>query len=166
MQTQLSPSPLVIVAHEFREIQLKAAEEDEPKGSLGLKFNRKWGPSEDDPLKWILELTVDFGAGKNQEEAPYNGLMKIEGIFEIHQDYPEAKRDSLIKVTGASILYGACREMLANLTARSSHGIISLPSVSFIERPAKKTTGAKTATKKTTKKAARKKGAKKSARKK
>jgi preprotein translocase subunit SecB len=132
---QLSPSPLSIVAHEFREIQVKAAEEDQPKGTLGLKFNRKWGASDNDPLNWILELTVEFGGDQGEAKAPYAGLMRIEGIFNIHKDYPEDKRDSLIRVTGASILYGACREMLANLTARSSHGIISLPSVSFISTP-------------------------------
>ena len=149
---QLSPSPLSIVAHEFREIQVKAAEEDKPKGTLGLKFNRKWGASDNDPLNWILELTVEFGGDQGEAKAPYAGLMRIEGMFKIHKDYPEDKRDSLIKVTGASILYGACREMLANLTARSSHGIISLPSVSFIsapsaseKTPAKKPTAQKTA---------------------
>lgn len=133
MQTQLNPSPLKIVAHEFREILFKANESDDPKGSLGLKFNRKWGPSEQDPLQWILLLTVDFSDEKTIAEAPYHGLIRIEGIFEIHKDYPEEKRDSLIKITGASILYGACREMLANLTARSSYGMISLPSISFLE---------------------------------
>jgi preprotein translocase subunit SecB len=132
---QLSPSPLSIVAHEFREIQIKAAEEDQPKGSLGLNFNRKWGAIDNDPLNWILELTVEFGGDQVEAKAPYAGLMRIEGIFKINKDYPEDKRDSLIRVTGASILYGACREMLANLTARSSHGMISLPSVSFISAP-------------------------------
>ena len=29
------------------------------------------------------------------------------------------------------MLYGACREMLANLSARSTHGMSTLPSVSF-----------------------------------
>ena len=37
----------------------------------------------------------------------------------------------LIRVTATSILYGACREMIANFTARSLHGILSLPSISF-----------------------------------
>jgi preprotein translocase subunit SecB len=134
---QLNPSPISIIAHEFREIKVKAAEEDKPQGSLSLKFNRKWGASENDPLKWILELTVEFGGDDVKAQAPYEGLMVIEGLFEIHKAYPEEKRDSLIKVTGASILYGACREMLANLTARSAHGIISLPSVSFIEAASK-----------------------------
>jgi hypothetical protein len=38
---------------------------------------------------------------------------------------------NLIRVTATSILYGACREMIANFTARSLHGILSLPSISF-----------------------------------
>lgn len=36
-----------------------------------------------------------------------------------------------IRVNATSILYGACREMIANFTARSLHGILSLPSISF-----------------------------------
>ena len=35
------------------------------------------------------------------------------------------------RVTTTSIQYEACREMIANFTARSLHGILSLPSISF-----------------------------------
>lgn len=138
MQTQLSPSPLAIRSHEFREIHLEVAEEDDPQAPLSLDFNREWGCSQTDPLNWMLELTVAFGGEKETDKVPYRGKIRAVGYFQIHKAYPEQDRESLIRITGASILYGACREMLANLTARSSHGMISLPSISFIERPAKK----------------------------
>ena len=54
------------------------------------------------------------------------------GPFIVADQYPAEKVSDLIKITGASILYGACREMLANLTARGPHGMVSLPSVSFM----------------------------------
>ena len=59
-------------------------------------------------------------------------MLRIAGYFVVHEKYPTLKIKDLIEVTGASILYGACREMLANLTARGSHGVVSLPSVSFV----------------------------------
>ena len=150
MPTPLSPSPLTIRAHEFREIHFEVAEEEDPQAPLSLDFHRDCGVSQTDPLDWMLELTVAFGAEKEDDKVPYSGRIRIAGYFHIAEAYPEKNRESLIRVTGASILYGACREMLANLTARSSHGMISLPSISFIERPKKK------AAKKATKKAARK----------
>ena len=55
------------------------------------------------------------------------------------EGYTVGAADELVNVTGASMLYGACREMLANLTARSTHGMSTLPSVSFgSTRPAAK----------------------------
>ncbi len=161
MPTQLSPSPLAIRAHEFREIHLDVADEENPQAPLSLDFNRTWGASQTDPLDWMLELTVAFGPGKKTDQVPYTGRIRAVGYFRIHEAYPEKNRESLICITGASILYGACREMLANLTARSSHGMISLPSISFIERPAKKQ-AAPTVAKTAARKATAKKKAKKS----
>ncbi|MCP5531972.1 MAG: protein-export chaperone SecB [Akkermansiaceae bacterium] len=134
MPTPLNPSPLAIRAHEFLEIHLEATDCDDPDAPLTLDFNRKWGQSENDPLDWMAELTVRFGGEGDDDKVPYRGVIRAAGYFRIAKAYPEQNRETLIKVTGASILYGACREMLANLTARSSHGMISLPSVSFIER--------------------------------
>jgi len=133
MQTPLSPSPLRILRHDFLEISVEASEAEEPNAPLGIKLNRHWGPSSDDPLRWRLTLTVRFGGEDENDMEPYRGRLRAVGVFEIAEAYPEDKRDSLIGITGASILYGACREMLANLTARGPHGMISLPSISFIE---------------------------------
>jgi len=50
------------------------------------------------------------------------------------------------------MLYGACREMLANLSARSTHGMSTLPSVSFANsKTAESRPAARKAAKKITK---------------
>ena len=134
MRTQLRPSPLSILNHEFLEIVLKASETEIAEAPLSLDFNREWGPSSNDPLEWKLSLTVRFGTEDEEEFVPYRGLLRIVGYFRINEGFPEARRDELIRITGASILYGACREMLANLTARTPHGMISLPSISFVDQ--------------------------------
>ena len=139
MPTPLRSSPLAIRGHEFLEVHLKATGNREPTAPLSIDLNRRWGASEADPLDWMLELTVTFGGENESDQVPYQGMIRAVGNFRIAEDYPENNRDSLIRVTGASILYGACREMLANLTARSAHGMISLPSVSFLAQPARKT---------------------------
>ncbi|MGB0992222.1 MAG: hypothetical protein ACPG32_07105 [Akkermansiaceae bacterium] len=153
MPKQPKPSPLRILNHEFTTIELHASDAPDPSGELELTTDRRFGIASDDELQRYCELTIIFGSIKDGQPAPYSGKITAAGVFQISEDYTEQRRDQLIEVTAVSILYGACREMLANLTARSSHGLLSLPSVSFYD-PTSKT--AKKATRKTAKKAAKK----------
>lgn len=131
----LNPSPLELKAHHFRIVEVKARDEHDPQCScdeskIPLGFHRVYGSAQDDDLFWRLQLTVDFG--KDSEGfSRYHGKLMIEGYFRIAAAFE--RREDLIKVTGASMLYGACREMLANITARGPHKMLVLPSISFIE---------------------------------
>jgi preprotein translocase subunit SecB len=126
-------SPLRILKHEFIRLQLVAAPEpDEAKDPISVTIGRDPREFPGRENVWDLDLTLQFGASGPDEKAPYSGELVIRGSFEIEKDYPLENRLRLIKVTGASILYGACREMLANLTARSSRGIMFLPSITFV----------------------------------
>ena len=88
-------------------------------------------PHPDEERNWMVDLTVEFGSSKKGEEAPYSGKVSARGWFVIAKGFPEERHSDLIEVTAASILYGTCREALANFTARSVHGILSIPSVTF-----------------------------------
>jgi len=110
----------------------------------------------EDGRKWIVELHISLGnSAETRNPPPYEGLVRIRGFFEVHADYPNDPR-RLIEITGASILYGAAREMLANMTARSSNGIVSLPSVAFHWEPDKKSATKKRAAPKKRKKTVKK----------
>jgi preprotein translocase subunit SecB len=128
----LRASPLQIEKHEFLDIEVHAADSDDAHTSLPLEINRNFARHDTDPLRWRVELTVRFGGETDGKPSVYSGRLRIAGYFLVHEKYPAQKIKELIEVTGASILYGACREMLANLTARGSHGVVSLPSVSFV----------------------------------
>lgn len=146
MQSQLKASPLIIEHHVFRSIQVDAAEVDTPQGPHSLRTRRRIERNHEDPRRWMMILTVEFDAAKEGEATPYTGMISVQGWFTIAEGYPEEKQSVLIEVTAASILYGACREMLASYTARSVHGILSIPSVSFepITRPEITKSSAKT----------------------
>lgn len=135
MTTPVQPlraSPLQIERHEFLDVEVHATESDESHTSLPLSINRILAQHDGDSLRWRLELTVRFGGDKDGKPSVYSGMLRIAGYFHVHEKFPPEKRCQLIEVTGASILYGACREMLANLTARGAHGVVSLPSISFV----------------------------------
>jgi preprotein translocase subunit SecB len=97
-----------------------------------------------------LILRVELGSSTPDQESPYSANLTIEGEFEVLDGYTAGSPEELVNITGASMLYGACREMLANLTARSTHGMSTLPSVSFgSPSPAPKVAAKKAGAKKT-----------------
>ena len=129
----LNTSPLWLHGHRFTEVSMKASGQEDPQGGFALKTNRSLRGHAENPRKYLLILTVDLGSSTPDQESPYTAILTVEGEFEVAEGYPADARDELVNVTGASMLYGACREMLANLTARSIHGMSTLPSVSFAE---------------------------------
>lgn len=151
MPKQPKNSPLTILNHEFTVIELRADKSPDPTGELELITDIKLGKTKDDELLRHCELNVEFCSADENKPAPYSGNICVSGTFRIADTYAELRRDQLIEVTATSILYGACREMLANLTARSIHGMLSLPSVSFYDpakAPVKKAAAKKVAAKK------------------
>lgn len=131
-QLLLRASPLQIERHEFLDIEIHATDSADTHSSLPLEIARAYARHDSDPLRWRVELNLRFGGDVDGKPSVYSGMLRIAGYFVIHKKYPEEKIKSLIEVTASSILYGSCREMLANLTARSVHGVVSLPSISFV----------------------------------
>jgi preprotein translocase subunit SecB len=138
MAQPLNASPIQIERHEFLDIEVHAAKDREAHTSLPLRMDRSFFPHTSDPLRCCVEMTIVFGGETEGKPSVYSGMLRIKGFFRIHEKYPAEKRQQLFAVTGSSILYGACREMLANLTARGTHGVVSLPSVSFMPPAPKK----------------------------
>lgn len=128
-------SPLILLGHRFHAFECVASEEEEPKGPLSLTTSPFRHQLNEGELRWAVGLEVKFGPKDSEKPAAYRGLIRVSGNFEIHQGFPEKDREGLLQVTATSILYGACREMLANFTARSVHGMLSLPSISFQAKP-------------------------------
>lgn len=133
----LSASPLWLVSHRFTEVTIKASAQQKPLGQFALETTRSMRSHDENPRMFFLVLSLRLGSNTPDQEAPYTATLTIEGEFEVAEAYPAKNRGELVNITGASILYGACREMLANLTARSSHGMSTLPSVSFALPPSK-----------------------------
>lgn len=124
-------SPLAILGHRFLAFECRATTGGQCDGAMELKTSSEIAVNPDDPLVWQVTLTVNFSPENPASPSTYDGSVVISGEFRIHETFAEKNREALIRVTATSILYGACREMIANFTARSAHGILSLPSISF-----------------------------------
>jgi preprotein translocase subunit SecB len=83
-----------------------------------------------DPLRWKVGLTVNLTC-VDAANAPYNGSVSFTGLFAVADSYPKDKVRFLVETNGPSVLYGAAREMFANLTARGPWPMVQLPTQSF-----------------------------------
>jgi preprotein translocase subunit SecB len=126
-----STSPLSILSHRFLAFECHATVGECTGGALTLKTSHEFSAAGEDPLLWKVVLAVEFLPEDPQAPSTYQGRITAEGQFRIDESFDEKNREALVRVTATSILYGACREMIAGFTARSIHGILSLPSISF-----------------------------------
>lgn len=140
-------SPLSLLDLRFHAFECLATDSETTDGGLSLTTEQFIKCLDEDTSLWSVALEVKFAPADPEKPSTYQGTIRASGEFQIHETFSEQNHEALIRVTATSILYGACREMLANFTARSTHGILSLPSISFRK------------SKKTAKKAAKKKSA-------
>lgn len=99
----------------------------------GVKFrcNVRHGQthSKEVPLWWV---GVDFFIASDEEKrCPYNLDIKAAGLFTVHDSVPKEKEEAFVYESGAAMVYGAIREMVATVTGRSVHGVFTLPTASF-----------------------------------
>lgn len=138
-KTQLKPSPLQLLSQDTLEVTIKASAPGDAFGSGNIEVDREVEQSGEDPNRWAVMLDVTLQAVEGEAAPPYTGHIKLLGFYKVHEDY-KGDSDRLIRITGASMLYGAAREMVSYITARSPNGMLTLPSISFYdEAPAKKT---------------------------
>jgi preprotein translocase subunit SecB len=72
---------------------------------------------------------------ENEEDLPYSYEIMIGGIFSI--DFSAAPKDVRVDDMAArhsfTMLYGQAREWLCNMTTRMRHGMVTLPTMSFMD---------------------------------
>ena len=83
----------------------------------------------------FLNLEMKVPEGKN---APYAIKMEMFGRFQVSERVPDELREKMVKTNGSSILYGAAREIIKEMTGRGIFRKIQFPTVSFADIPKEK----------------------------
>jgi len=68
----------------------------------------------------------------NGNIAPYTIDMAAQAWFELAPAFASEKREELVSINGASLVVGAMREMVQQMTARSAFGPMLLPTLRFL----------------------------------
>jgi preprotein translocase subunit SecB len=90
----------------------------------------------DDQRRWQVTITVKLQS-KPEANSPYAFTLTLIGIVWTAPKLPEEGIEALIRTNGPTMVYGAAREMVRDITARGPFQPICLPSVSFLPETAK-----------------------------
>ena len=142
-------SPLQLKGHRFTSLELHSHPKGLSQGAVEVSTQLGWARLAESPNDWRVTLRVSFGPADPKTPAPYHGTTEIVGLFTVDPAWPAAKTEELVRVNGASLLYGAIRETLLTLTTRATHGEFLMPTLSFIETKAPATPPVKSARRKT-----------------
>jgi preprotein translocase subunit SecB len=64
---------------------------------------------------------------------PYKLDFSVSGVFEVVKQIDVAEREVFVAVNGTTLLFGAIREQVSSITARSGNGLLLLPTVNFLD---------------------------------
>lgn len=137
-------SAIQLLNHQFAKIELYPTDADSPQGPLEgtHTLSTRRSHNEDDSL-WMAKLSLNFNHSDPGNPAPYTGSIDVVGTFKLHPDFPEDQRVKMVSMNAGAILYGAIRELVLNLTARSLHGMMNIPTIdarSFLPKDTKSET--------------------------
>ena len=132
----MKPSPLQLESYAFTRIHMDACEDSEclePTGAGQFQVNTRCQQHNEDPSHWMITIMVSVKQKEGEQCPPY--LLDIEavGFFLISEEYPREKQAPMVKAHAPAVLFGAIREMLANITARGPYPRFDLPTVTFVD---------------------------------
>jgi preprotein translocase subunit SecB len=87
----------------------------------------------EDAPEFAVTLNVSV-ANAQGKQAPYHIDARVTGFFTVAPDKPDGgERVDFVVVNGTTLLYGAIREQVTNITCRSARGPLFLPTVNFLD---------------------------------
>jgi preprotein translocase subunit SecB len=130
----MKTSPLQLEGHFATSVRLDATESTSVGTNFRVNASPNVGQESDDSLVWVILLDVSIKHPESGPQSPYTGHIKFYGRFRLSPTVPADRRLQVVIANGSSILYGAVRELVANLSARGPHPMITLPSLSFVPK--------------------------------
>lgn len=129
-------SNLLLERHFFSRIELRPNAGAKPEGIYRVNCNLTIGQASDHARRFqnTLLITLDQDPASTCP-AFYSGVIEIVGLFRVADAYAEDPA-RLVHVSGSSLLYGAARELVCNLSARGPWPMMTLPTMNFTPQPA------------------------------
>lgn len=134
----MKPSPLTLLTLDFLRVHVDAAleakqsaEQFDFDGSM-LSWSIKHGHGTDGNWWVAVGFSTDAEA-PSEQRCPYDLDIRAMGFFTISDNIAPDRREAIVYESGAALVYGAIREMVANITARGIAGKLMLPTPTFVD---------------------------------
>lgn len=117
-------------------VSLNAKYDDKlPSHTGDVSATMQVAPHKEDSTKYLLTMELLVRPNKDHEKEffPYDVGIKGRAFFTFREPCPRDQADHVLRLNGASILYGLLRGQVAQITAQSAHGQFLLPTVNFLE---------------------------------
>ena len=133
----MKPSPLQLTEYFLTDLHFSANNEFDPAKDVPLKADHfqvgvEAQPNKDDRRRWQIILKLQHQPAVDAN-VPYRFTVEIIGFFLVLPNFPEERIQRLVRTNGASMLYGAVREIVRDMTTRGPYLGVMLPSASFFE---------------------------------
>jgi len=135
----MKPSPLTLHSIQFLRVHVEPLETDEKPLLTAAEFD--FAGTE---LHWVIQCGalpetnhwwVALGFATNvaasESPCPYTIDMQAMGVVSVADSVADKQHESLAAEYGATLVFGAIREMVSTITARSVLGTLMLPTPSF-----------------------------------
>jgi preprotein translocase subunit SecB len=85
---------------------------------------------EEDPTNFMVMVRIIISnEPEKSKSAPYSVDVHAQALFYLNPVFPVEKRANIVKVNGSSMIIGAIREVVTQITSRSAYGPLTLPSL-------------------------------------
>ena len=85
---------------------------------------------EENPADFMVKVRIAIlNTEENAKPAPYHIDVEAQAVFHLNPVIPVEKRDELVRINGSSMIIGAIRETITQITSRSAFGPLILPSL-------------------------------------
>jgi preprotein translocase subunit SecB len=126
-----SISPLQLRSHQFTLVHVFSNPGGNSTAPTTVNQFVGFSPVPDQPNQWNLQLQLKMGSASQDAPFFYEVEIHVLGVVELSDGIPAENREQIAVINGFSMLYGACRELLINVTCRSIYGPVSIPSLNF-----------------------------------
>lgn len=132
----MKPSPLELESYMFTRIHMDACDDQEcleNEGAGQFQVNTHCQQHNEDLSRWMVTIRVSVSQKDGEQCPPYALDIEVVGFFQVAEEYPAEKKAPMVKANAPAVLFGAVREMIANITARGPYPKLDLPAVTFVD---------------------------------
>lgn len=87
---------------------------------------------EDNPLRYKIDLYLKiYPPADDEMPMPFDIELILEGLFLFESDIDEEEKSYHLNISCTTMLYGAARSIIHQLTGQTNYGSISIPAVQF-----------------------------------